>query len=106
MYVPPYHVNKSVLELKAMIISLQLAEQAVPIVLYNTPFNLWNSSKWTPKILADDSKIVQVLSKKSQNNVFHYFANDQPLADFEQFAESKTFIEVIYPRERFFALLD
>ena len=85
---------------------LQLVGQGTPVVLRNTPFDKWASAFWTPEILAKELNIVQVLSKKGTNNVFRYFANDQPLSQVNKFVVSKPFIEVIYPRERFFSLLN
>ncbi len=76
------------------------------MVLRNTPFDRWKSAKWTPDMLAKDPNIVQVLSKKGTNNIFRYFANDQPLSEIRNFVNVKPFMEFIYSRERFFNLLN
>lgn len=74
-------------------------------MLHNTPFDAWKSVKWTPQKLKAEPRIKQILSKKGRDNVFKYFANDQPLSVHEMFKTAKPFIEVIYSRERFFDIL-
>ncbi len=84
---------------------LQLNQHGSPVVLYEAPFDNWKSAKWTPYNLENDSNIVQVLSKKGTNNIFRYFANDQPLSEISNFVDLKPFKEVIFSRERFFSVL-
>ncbi len=76
----------------------------LPVVLIGTPFDSWQAAMWTPSFLAE--KVKFILSKKGQENVFKYFAVDQPLSTLEAFTVSKPFQEVMYPGRRFFELLE
>ena len=81
----------------------QLLSQSTPTVLHSTPFNSWQSAKWTPSFLKD--KVSFVLSKKGQENVFRYYAVDQPLSTIKSITPAKPYQEIIYPGEHFFKIL-
>ena len=78
----------------------------VPVVLYHTPFDSWKSSSWTPSLLVDTPGAPYILSKKGKDNVFKYFAVDQPLSSVEEMTSEKPFQEVIYPKEKFLGILE
>ena len=89
-----------------LFISPQLATQDNPIVLHRTPFDSWQSSRWTPSFLAGRPGAPHILSKKGKDNIFRYFAVNQPLSNVETMNSEKPFQEVIYPRGKFFELLE
>jgi len=75
-------------------------------VLHDTPFDSWDSFSWTPSLLADTPGAPYILSKMGKDNVFKYFAVDQPLSSVKEMTSEKPFQEVIYPKEMFFGILE
>ena len=75
-------------------------------MLHDTPFESWDSFSWTPSLLADTPGAPYILSKMGKDNVFKYFAVDQPLSSVKEMTSEKPFQEVIYPKEMFFGILE
>lgn len=82
---------------------MQLSAHGLPVVLTNTPFDSWTAATWTPSLLAERVKFI--LCKKSQENVFKYFAVDKPLSTVKAFTFHKPFLEVVYPGKKFVQLV-
>ena len=75
-----------------------------PVVLTDTPFDTWNTSKWSPASLG--KAVPRVLSKKGKERVFKYFAVDKPFEDFPELSVQKPYTEVVLSGESFFKKLE
>ena len=67
-----------------------------------TPFDLWATSQWTPSLLRD-KHIPFILAKQGRDNVFKYYALNQPLTTAR---EGVPYKDVIVPGDKFFELME
>ena len=74
-------------------------------MLHHTPFDSWQSARWTPSFLAGRPGAPNILTKKGKDKIFRYFAVDQPLLNVTEINSEKPFQEIIYPRGKFFEIL-